>query len=181
MFLLLILGTAEIANIVWASIQLNNAAHAGAQFGSLSRANAADTTDMETAAQNEAPALTITFPTAPTQECCCITPSTGSATTPVTCTSTFITDTSCTSPKVVLASIKVTTQAVVRPAHSLSGPARHLHPARSGHHGDRQVRASPVSLRTGQRNDRVRPLGRRSVHAHLRLHRCSPWLSTPTK
>ena len=115
MFLLLILGTAEIANIAWASIQLNNAAHAAAQFGSLSRANAADTTDMETAAQNEAPSLTITFPTAPTIECSCVTPSTGSSTTPVACTATFITDSSCTSPKVVLASIQVTTQAVVRP------------------------------------------------------------------
>ena len=121
MFLLLILGTAEMANIAWASVQLNNAAHAGAQFGSLNRANAADTTDLEQAAKNEAPHLTITFPTAPVLECSCITPSTGSATTPVTCTSTFITDTSCTSPNVVLASIQVTTQAVVRPLFHYPG------------------------------------------------------------
>lgn len=122
MFLILILGTAEIANIAWASVQLNNAAHAAAQYGSLSRANAADPVDsqtgqgiLETAAQREAPSLSITFPTPPVTNCSCIDPSSGSATTPVACTATFITDTSCTSPKVVLASIQVNVQASVAP------------------------------------------------------------------
>jgi Flp pilus assembly protein TadG len=115
LFLLLILGTTEIANVAWAAIQLNNAAHAAAQFGSISRANAADTTDLGTAAQSEAPNL-ITAPSTQVTSalaCSCVTPSSGAVTDPVTCTSTFAT--SCASPDVILASVQITTQAVVHP------------------------------------------------------------------
>jgi Flp pilus assembly protein TadG len=112
-FALLILGTAEIANIAWASIQLNNAAHAGAQYGSHSRGFAADTAHIEAATQAEAPTLTITFPTAPAQTCSCIDPSTGApATTNTTGCQTLI---ECPSPYVIMDSITVTTQAVVTP------------------------------------------------------------------
>jgi Flp pilus assembly protein TadG len=112
-FALIILGTAEIANIAWASIQLNNAAHAGAQFGSHSRGFAADITDIKTATQAEAPKLTITFPTDPAQTCSCIDPSTGApATTNTTGCQTLI---ECPSPYVIMDSITVTTQAVVTP------------------------------------------------------------------
>lgn len=122
-FVLLILATAEIANIAWSSVQINNAAHAAAQFGSISRANAADTTDQGTAAQNEAPRF-ITSPATQvtsSQFCSCVTPSTGAETTPVACTSTFITDTGCTSPSVVLASVHVTVQAAVTPIFHYPG------------------------------------------------------------
>lgn len=123
MFLLLILGTAEIANIAWASIQLNNAAHAAAQYASSIHANAStsNSTNIEQAAKNEAPALAslMTFPTPPSLLCSCVTPSTGSTTTPVTCTATF--NATCTSPDVILASIQVTTQAVVRPLFHYPG------------------------------------------------------------
>jgi Flp pilus assembly protein TadG len=113
MFVILMLGTAEIANIAWASVQLNNAAHAGAQFGSLNRANAADTTDIQTAAQNEAPTL-ITAPTtqvASTLACSCVTPSTGSE----TAYSCGTVQANCASPNVILVSIQVTAQAAVSP------------------------------------------------------------------
>lgn len=108
-FALMILGTAEIANIAWASVQLNNAAHAGAQFGSQGRAWAANISGIETAAQNEAPALTITFPTAPTQSCSCL-DSTG-ATAGTGCTTTVL----CPSPYVIYDNVTVYTQAVVTP------------------------------------------------------------------
>lgn len=108
LFVLLVLGTAEIANIAWASVQVNNAARAGAQFASLSHANAADTTDIETAAKNEAPKLTITFPTAPSQTCVCTDPTTGDAATGDTCAT-------CPSPNVPIDSVTVKTQAVVTP------------------------------------------------------------------
>jgi Flp pilus assembly protein TadG len=74
LFALIILGGAEIANIAWSSVQINNAARAGAAFGSLSRANAADVTDIANAAQNEAPKL-ITTPSTQvtsTQACYCV-------------------------------------------------------------------------------------------------------------
>lgn len=108
LFVLLVLGTAEIANIAWASVQVNNAAHAGAQFASLSHANAADTADIETAAKNEAPKLTITFPTAPSQSCVCTDPTTGNAATGDTCAT-------CPSPNIPIDSVTVKTQAVVSP------------------------------------------------------------------
>lgn len=113
LFVLLVLGTAEIANIAWASVQLHNAAHAGAQFGSQSRANAADVTDIEKAVKNEAPRLTITFPSAPSQSCSCIDPSTGA---PAGSGSTGCeTLAECPSPYVILDNITVTARAAVTP------------------------------------------------------------------
>lgn len=109
-FLLLILGTAEIANIAWASIQLNNAAHAGAQYASVTK-DTGDTTDIQTAAQNEAPSLTITFPTAPALTCSCVNSSSGT----VTAYSCSTVQANCPSPNSILSSIQVTTQAVVQP------------------------------------------------------------------
>lgn len=116
LFLVLILGGAEIANIAWASVQLNNAAHAAAQYASQNHANSSTTSstnlaNMEQAAQNEAPGLAITFPTAPTQVCSCVTPSSG-AETAYSCSTV---QANCASPNVILSSIQVTTQAVVNP------------------------------------------------------------------
>lgn len=112
-FVLLILGGAEIANIAWASVQLNNAAHAAAQYAAQQAANAATSNNpvIEQVARNEAPALTITFPTAPTQLCRCVTPSTGGE----TAYSCSTVQANCPSPNVILASIQVTAQAVVSP------------------------------------------------------------------
>lgn len=112
-FALLILGTAEIANIAWASVQLNNAAHAGAQFGSHGRGFADRIGDIETATQNEAPRLAITFPADPYQTCACIDPSTGAPATSGTtgCQTTV----ECPSPYLITDTITVTTQAVVTP------------------------------------------------------------------
>lgn len=119
LFLLLIIGGAEIASIAWASVQLNNAARAGAQFASLSRANAVDVTHIEAAVQNEAPRLTITFPAAPAQVCSCV-PPTGAPTTSA-CSSILST---CDSPSIVVASVQVKAQAVVTPlVHYLGLPA----------------------------------------------------------
>ena len=115
LFVLLILGGSEIANVAWASVQINNAARAGAAFGSLSRANAADTTHIGKAAQNEAPKY-ITAPSTQvtsSQTCTCVTPSSGAETTPATCTATL--ETTCVSPNVILASVQVTVHAPVAP------------------------------------------------------------------
>lgn len=111
-FLLLIAGTAEIANIAWASVQLNNAAHAGAQFGSLNHANADNPSQIETAAQNEAP-FTITFPTAPAQTCVC---TDGSGTPQPTRGCTLDATTGCPSPTYTMQiMLQVSVQAVVKP------------------------------------------------------------------
>jgi len=109
LFALLILGGAEIANIAWASVQLNNAAHAAAQFASHNRGWAAEIGNIETAAQNEAPGLLLTFPSDPVQTCSCI-DSTG-APAGTGCTDTTL----CPSPNIILDNITVTVTANVTP------------------------------------------------------------------
>ncbi|HZQ44528.1 MAG TPA: TadE family protein [Acidobacteriaceae bacterium] len=108
LFALLILASAEIGNLAWASVQVNNAARAGAAYASLSRANAASTTNIQTAAQNEAPNLTITATS--TQVCSCIS-SGSSPTNDPGCGSTNLTN--CPSPDVIQVSVEVNTSATV--------------------------------------------------------------------
>jgi|SRR5215472_17627321 len=112
LFLLLILGSAEIANIAWSAVQLHNAARAGVQFASLSRSNAANTSAIETAAQNEAPKLTLTFPTAPSQACSCIDPATGTTGANSTGCQTTV---ECPSPYIIFDTVTVSVQAAVTP------------------------------------------------------------------
>jgi Flp pilus assembly protein TadG len=109
LFALLILGGAEIANIAWASIILNNAAHAGAQFASHNRGWAAQIGNIEQAARNEAPGLTLTFPSDPVQACSCV-DATGSPA-GTGCQTT----TECPSPNTILDNITVRVRAVVTP------------------------------------------------------------------
>jgi Flp pilus assembly protein TadG len=112
LFVLLVLGGAEIANLAWASTQINNAARAGAAFGSLSRANAVDTTHIGIAAQNEAPKY-ITAPATQvtsTQICYCVTDGTPAA---LTCDTTALSN--CASPSVIQVAVQVNTQASVAP------------------------------------------------------------------
>lgn len=56
---LLLFGSAEMARLAYAAIEVSNAARAAVQYGSQSSAFAADTTGMQTAAQNEAPNITL--------------------------------------------------------------------------------------------------------------------------
>ncbi len=79
----LLLGAADFARVFYLTVALNNAARAGAQFGSQSPVTAANTSGMQTAASNDATNLTLTAtPTA--SQCTCI-----SGTSVSTCTSTY--------------------------------------------------------------------------------------------
>ncbi len=109
LFLVLILGTAEIANVAWSAIQVQNAARAGAQFGSQSRAAAADTADIRTAARNDAPTLASMVVT-PSTSCQCINTTTG-GTAGTGCT----TLTQCPAPFLITEQVQVNTSAVIRP------------------------------------------------------------------
>lgn len=51
----IILGAAEFGRLCYAGIEVSNAAHAGAQYGSQSRTYAADLTNIQTAATQDAP------------------------------------------------------------------------------------------------------------------------------
>jgi len=119
LFALLILGTAEIANLAWNSVQVNNAARAGAAYASLSRANAASTSEIQIAAQNEAPKI-ITSPTtqvSSTQICYCISGST--TTTDSGCTNTTLT--TCPSPDIIQVAVRVNVNAPVTPLVRYAG------------------------------------------------------------
>ncbi|HSU19938.1 MAG TPA: TadE/TadG family type IV pilus assembly protein [Acidobacteriaceae bacterium] len=107
LFLILILGTAEMANIAWAAVQISNAARAGAQYGSQSHANASDSASVQTAAKNDAPSITNLQVTV-TQPCKCIS-STG------TDTGNACTLAACPSPNVIMPFIQVNTEAAVTP------------------------------------------------------------------
>lgn len=54
LFALLLLGAVEFGRVAYAAIQVQNAANAGAQYGSQSSATSGDTTGIQTAAQKDA-------------------------------------------------------------------------------------------------------------------------------
>jgi Flp pilus assembly protein TadG len=113
LFLILIAGGSEIANLAWGSVQINNAARAGAAYGSISRANAANTTYIGLAAQNEAPKF-ITSPSTQvtsTQLCSCV--GTDGTSTSIACDTNALSN--CASPNVIQVAVKVNTQAPVTP------------------------------------------------------------------
>lgn len=74
---LMLVGAAEFARLEYAGVEVSNAAMAGVQYGSQNAATAADTTGIGTAAQNDAPNITLGTTTA-TKSCIC---SDGSAST----------------------------------------------------------------------------------------------------
>jgi Flp pilus assembly protein TadG len=114
LLLLLILGALETGSIAYNAIEVENAAEAGALYGSLNRANAANTTAIETAATNDASNVLSITATA-TTSCACQT-ATGTLTT-LTCTAT----TSCVSPNQVVEWVNVVTAAKVTPIFQLPG------------------------------------------------------------
>lgn len=121
----IVVGAIELGRIAYFSIELTNAARAGAAYGSRNSAIAFSsnyTPVIEQAAQNDAPDITLTWPTAPTQACTCETiyangnASTYSPTTPGSCSSVVSsgcpTDTS-TSTQQIIEYIQVAPQATV--------------------------------------------------------------------
>lgn len=71
MLSLIMIGGAELARIAYAAIEVQNAARAGAAYGSQTSVKAQDSSGIKHAAQNEAPNITdLTFPTV-TQYCVC--------------------------------------------------------------------------------------------------------------
>ncbi len=60
---LMLLGTVELARVAYAAIEVSNAAHAGAQYGSRSVFHANDTTGIQNAAANDAANITLSSTT----------------------------------------------------------------------------------------------------------------------
>jgi Flp pilus assembly protein TadG len=67
----LLLGTFETGMVIYNSIEVSNAAHAGAAYGMMSSTNASDTTHIVSAAQNEAPDFATNLTATPTAYYAC--------------------------------------------------------------------------------------------------------------
>jgi Flp pilus assembly protein TadG len=127
LFVLLILGGVEIANLAWASVQVNNAARAAAAYASLSRANAGTSNlfNIQTAALNEAPKfITDRSQVTSTQVCTCVSSSGTPGTPDPGCSNTNTQPGNCASPSVIQVAVQVNVQAHVTPfIHYLGLPA----------------------------------------------------------
>jgi len=108
-FLLLIVGTAEFGRLAYASIEVGNAANAGAHYGAQSHVTASDIAGMRTAAINDAADITagLTATPAPKHMCSCSNVAGAPAT--ATCSTT------CSSPGILLEYVQVNTSATVNP------------------------------------------------------------------
>ncbi len=69
LLLLLLLGAAEIATVIYDTIAVENAAMAGVQYGTTTTITEADTTGIQNAAAAAAPSLSLT--TTPSTSCIC--------------------------------------------------------------------------------------------------------------
>ena len=111
-FILLLVGAAEVGRLAYASIEVNNAARAGVAYAAQNHTTASDTSStggIVVAATSEAPQVTSMTATA-TLFCSCET-STGTLPAPGSCTG--VTLTSCPSPSRIVEFVQVNTTAPV--------------------------------------------------------------------
>jgi Flp pilus assembly protein TadG len=106
----LMLGTGEFGILIYDSIEVSNAAHAGAMFGMMSMANASDTSEIITVAQAEAADFGTNLTVTPTYYWACSTALAG--TTYATQTAA---NTACTGSSHALEFVKVVTRASATP------------------------------------------------------------------
>lgn len=114
MLLLIFLGTVEFGRLTYIIMEVSSAAHAAAEYGSQSVANAADTTGMTHAAQQDAPELPDLTVATPTETCQC----SSAAGTNITCSTAAAI---CTSPSRVLVFVNVQTSASYKPIFFYTG------------------------------------------------------------
>lgn len=114
-FILLLLGAAELARVAYASIEAANAARAGVAYGAQNHATASDLTGMQTAATNDSTNLSTALVATATNFCACST----APSTQVSCSTVL---TSCSTPPAhSLEYVQVTTTATVDPLIHLPG------------------------------------------------------------
>jgi Flp pilus assembly protein TadG len=107
LFTLILLGGTEFARYAWASIEVSNAARAGAQYGAQSHITAVDSARIQAAALNDGVNLTGLSATN-SQYCVCST----AESTQITCSTGLA---SCPSPATLLVYVQVNTTASVTP------------------------------------------------------------------
>ena len=110
MLLAILLGAVEFAQLEYDSIEVSNAAYAGAAYGAQNHITAMDTSNMQLAAIADAATMTGVSATA-TSFCSC------SDGTSITCSSSS----SCVSPARILEYVQVNTSLTVTPAYHVPG------------------------------------------------------------
>lgn len=118
-FILLLVGTAEIGYLAYASIEVSNAARAGVAYAARNHTTAKDSPNIQLAASMDAPNIT-TLTATPTFSCSCES-STGVMGASVDCGGIDTTATSCPSPSRIVLYVKVTTSAPVNTVFHFPG------------------------------------------------------------
>jgi Flp pilus assembly protein TadG len=110
-FILLLVGAVEVGRLAYASIEVSNAARAGVAYAAQNHTTAEDSTNIQLAANNDAPEITSLTAT-PSYSCSCE-GSTGTMTTFASCSNTVANLTTCPSPSRIVLYVQVTTSAPV--------------------------------------------------------------------
>jgi Flp pilus assembly protein TadG len=124
LFTLLLVGAAELASVAWASIEVSNAARAGAQYGIQSHITASSPATITAVALADGTNLNGLTVTSATNFCTC---STAPATT-IDCAPAL---TTCASPAIIHEFVQVQTSATVTPLFHLPGLPRTFTPTGS--------------------------------------------------
>jgi Flp pilus assembly protein TadG len=111
-FILLLVGTAELGRLAYASIEVSNAARAGVAYGAQSHITASDITGIQLAATQDAPNITSMTPPVVTLSCSC---SNGTA---ISCATA---GTNCVSPARIIEYVQVSTAAPVNTVFHFPG------------------------------------------------------------
>jgi Flp pilus assembly protein TadG len=111
MLVLILIGTAELGRLAFAAIEVNNAAYAGAAFGSQNHGTASDSANIATAASNDG-ANVSGLSTSSSLSCACTNGTT------VTCSNAAA---NCVSPARVQEFVQVSTTASVSPMFNYPG------------------------------------------------------------
>ena len=110
-FILLLVGAAEIGRLAYASIEVSNAARAGVAYAAQSHTTAQDSANIQLAATTDAPNITNLTAT-PSYSCSC--ESTGGVfTAPGSCAGISTAAGSCPSPSRIVLYVQVTTSAPI--------------------------------------------------------------------
>jgi|SRR5271168_2840165 len=113
-FILLLVGAAEVGYLAYVSIEVSNAARAGVAYGAQNHATASDTANIQLAAQKDAPNITSLTTPIVTQVCYC------SPSTSISCASA---GTTCLSPSHIIEYVEVQTSAPVNTVFHFPGIA----------------------------------------------------------
>lgn len=110
-FILLLVGIAEVGRLAYASIEVSNAARAGVAYAAQSHTTAQDATNIQLAATQDAP--NVSSLTATTSQSCACESSAGAMGASVACTAISTAAGSCPSPSRIVLYVQVTTSAPV--------------------------------------------------------------------